>query len=130
MEPKEIQIADRLSEIERKRARLKLELEAIEKGLEDNIDDIKAGIQEKVDPQYYIKKHPIASLGIAIGVGLLIGANSRKGSNSNRASSSEASVFSVIKNMIVAKTIAVVVSSVEQYVSDRIRTRRADKSDE
>jgi hypothetical protein len=130
MEPKEVQIADRLSEIEHKRARLKLELEAIEKGIEDNIDDIKSGIQAKTDPKYYIRKHPIASLGIAIGVGLLIGSKSRGGAASKRVSSSETSVFGVMKNMIVAKTIALIVSSAEQYVSDRIHARRAEKSDE
>jgi len=129
MDTKEIQIAERLSEIELKRARLKLELAAIEKGFEENIDDIKAGIQEKADPQYYIRKHPIAALGIAIGIGLLIGSKSRKGSNSESSSHSGPSVFSVVKNMIVAKTIALVVSSTEQYLSERLNARRADKSD-
>jgi hypothetical protein len=119
MESKELIHAKRLSEIEQRRAQLKQELESIEQGLEDNIDDIKESLQQKTDPRHWIRKYPMAALGIAVGVGILVGSSGGGKKSGNNAAPQGPSLFGELKRMLLNKGIAFAVSSAEDLLADR-----------
>jgi hypothetical protein len=119
MESKELIHAKRLTEIEQRRAQLKQELESIEQGLEDNIDDIKESLQQKTDPRHWIRKYPMAALGIAVGVGILVGSSGGGKKSGNIAAPQGPSLFGELKRMLLNKGIAFAVSSAEDLLADR-----------
>lgn len=117
-EENNIELAARLNAIQSRRAELQLELEQIENSIGDNIDDIKEGIQEKTDPKHWIRKYPLASLGVAVGVGLLLGAGKGEGNTRGGRGPAVSALLGELKKVLVAKTIATIVSSAEQYFSE------------
>jgi len=116
-----------VSDIQRRREQLKTELAQIESDLEGNIDDIKTGIQQKTDPKHWIRKHPGTALAIAVGVGFLIGSAGRGKSTSNGASSSSSNgLISELKRVAFSRGINVAVSSLENYLAQRMAAKQDD----
>lgn len=124
MESKALEKAKQLSDIEQRRAQLKQELQSIERGLEGNIDDIKEGIQQKTDPRHWIRRYPMAALGVAVGVGILVGSTGRRKSSGTPTSNQGVSVFGELKRLLLMKGIAIAVAAAEDLLSDRMPTRQ------
>ena len=131
MESKALEKAKQLSEIEQRRAQLKQDLESIERGLEGNIDDIKESFQQKTDPRHWIRRYPMAALGIAVGVGILVGSSGgRRKSAADSAASQGVSVFGELKRLLLMKGIAIAVASAEELLADRLAPKQTRKSDQ
>ena len=120
MESKEVIQASKLSDIEQRRARLKQELDTLERGLEGNIDEIKEGLQQKTDPRHWIRVYPLAALGIAVGVGILVGSSGGRKRNRSAISDGGPSLFGELKRLLLMKGIAFAVASAEELLSDRL----------
>ncbi len=120
MESKELIQAKKLSEIEQRRAQLKQELETIERGLEGNIDDIKESLQQKTDPRHWIRRYPLAALGIAVGVGIVVGSSGGQRKQGSTVIRQGPSLFGELKRMLLSKGIAFAVSSAEELIADRL----------
>ena len=120
MEPKSPQLVAKLSEIEQRRAELQRELREIEHGLEENLEDIRDGITRKADPKHWIRKYPLPALGLAVGLGVLLGGRSGKEDSVRKGRGATLNaLLSELKKVIIAKTIASIVSSAEAYVAER-----------
>ncbi len=120
MESKDLIKAKKLSEIEQRRAQLKQELESIERGLEGNIDDIKESLQQKTDPRHWIRRYPLAALGIAVGVGIVLGSAGGSRKQVSTVVQQGPSLFGELKRMLISKGIAFAVSSAEELIADRL----------
>jgi ElaB/YqjD/DUF883 family membrane-anchored ribosome-binding protein len=119
MDSKELAQINKLSDIDQRRAQLKQELRSIEREFEGNIDDIKESIQQKSDPRHWIRRYPMAALGIAVGMGILLG-SSRKSKKSVIVGAPQGpSLFGEMKRMLMNRGIAFAVSSVEDLLSGR-----------
>lgn len=129
MESKALETAKQISDIERRRAQLKQELESIERGLEGNIDDIKEGIQQKTDPRHWIRQYPLAALGAAVGVGILVGSSGRRKSSGVAVQPQGVSVFGELKRLMLMKGIAFAVAAAEEALSDRFAPNRARQTE-
>jgi ElaB/YqjD/DUF883 family membrane-anchored ribosome-binding protein len=121
MESKELVKAKKVSDIEKRRAQLKRELESLELDIEGNIDDIKESLQQKTDPRHWIRRYPMGALGIAIGVGVLVGTSGRSKKSSITVAPQGPSLFGELKRMIINKGIALVVSSAEDLLAERLK---------
>jgi ElaB/YqjD/DUF883 family membrane-anchored ribosome-binding protein len=115
-----------LTEIQRRREQLKAELAKIEQDLEGNIDEIKSGIQQKTNPKHWIRKHPIASVGIAVAIGMLIGSSRKAKSTSGGGSLSSNSFASELKRVALSRGINAAVAGLEQYLAQRMSASQED----
>ncbi len=120
METKTPQLVAKLSEIEKRRAQLQQELREIEQDLEENLEDIRDGITRKADPKHWIRKYPLPALGLAVGLGLLLGGRGGAGKVAPQGRGATVGMLlGELKKVIIAKTIASLVSSAESYVAER-----------
>jgi ElaB/YqjD/DUF883 family membrane-anchored ribosome-binding protein len=128
MDNQPIQANQNLSDIQRRREQLKAELAQVESDLEGNIDDIKTGIQQKTDPRHWIRKNPGTSLAIAIGIGFLIGSVGRGRSTSGNGNQSSNSLISELKRVALSRGINVAVSSLENYLAQKVASRQDESN--
>jgi len=115
-----------LTDIQRRREQLRAELTQIEKDLEGNIDEIKSGIQQKADPKHWIKKHPLLSVGIAVGIGLFIGSAGRGKGNSNGGNRSTNGLTAELKRIAISRGLNAAVAGLENYLVQRASAQQED----
>ncbi len=117
-----------LTDIQRRREQLKAELAQIEQNLEGNIDEIKSGIQQKTNPKHWIRKHPFASVGIAVAIGLLIG-TSRKAKSTTQGDNRSSNGFaSELKRVALSRGINAAVTGLENYLAQRMSASQEDSN--
>lgn len=117
-----------LTDIQRRREQLRAELAQIEQDLEGNIDEIKSGIQQKADPRHWIKKHPLLSVGIAVGLGLFIGSAGRVKVNSNGGNRSTNGLTAELKRIAISRGVNAAVSGLEHYLTQRMISNQEDSN--
>ena len=120
-------------EIELRRAQLIKELESLEKSLEGDIDDIKEGLQQKTDPRHWIRRYPLAALGIAVGVGIIVGSagSNRRGSvgDANPGTASGPTLLGEMKRALLNRGMAMAAAAAEDYLVQRLAAK-ADRQDD
>lgn len=118
------------TDIETRKEQLRKELEQIEQDLGLHLEQIKTGIQEKVDPRGWIREHPLASVGLAIGVGILLG--SRGGRRSLTAANGNAapawSAWTELKKVLTSRAISMAVDASEQLLAQQLMEKRSSSS--
>jgi len=120
METNDLIQVNKLTIIEQRRAKLLQELESLEQGFEGNIDDIKEGLQQKTDPRHWIRRYPMAALGIAVGVGIIAGSSGRRKTSGITVTSQGPTLFGEMKRMLLDRGIAFAVASAEDLLTGRL----------
>jgi ElaB/YqjD/DUF883 family membrane-anchored ribosome-binding protein len=118
------------TDIEARKEQLRKELEQIEQDLGLHLEQIKTGIQEKVDPRGWIREHPLASVGLAIGVGILLGARGRKRnlSATNGTGAPAWSAWTELKKVLTSRAISMAVDASEQLLAQQLMEKRASST--
>jgi len=119
MESKELIPAGKPSDIDKRRAQLKQELESIEREFEGNIDDIKESLEQKTDPRHWIRKYPLAALSIAVGLGIVVGTSGRGKKTDVIVPPQGPSLLGELKRVLISKGIALAVTSAEDILAER-----------
>ncbi len=122
MEPNDLIQVKKLTIIEQRRAKLLQELKSLEQGFEGNIDEIKEGLQQKTDPRHWIRRYPMAALGIAVGLGIIAGSSGRRKSTGITVTSQGPTLFGEMKRMLLDRGIAFAVASAEDLLTGRLAT--------
>jgi len=118
------------NDIEARKEQLRKELEQIEQDLGLHLEQIKTGVQEKLDPRAWIREHPVASVSLAIGVGLLLGSRSGRRRTSSAAGVMPPawSAWTELKKVLTSRAIAMAVDLAEQLLAQQLLEKRASNS--
>jgi hypothetical protein len=102
-------------DLESRRRELQRELQSLEQSLEDNFDSLQLEVNERLTPTYWVRKHPLKTVGIAVMVGFLA---SSKGKNDALAGTTmAAAVIAALKSVAARKIVDHVVKLVEDESS-------------
>ncbi|MEX0721874.1 MAG: hypothetical protein WD059_14460 [Balneolaceae bacterium] len=121
-----------LSQLEKKKQALEIELARIQTDLDRSIDGVKENVSSNFAPKAIIRKYPLPALGAALVLGLLLGKGKKKSSKSpqNKKDSSDG-VGSVvgreIKNALTKKSVHMLMDYLDNRVS-RLNEKSNEKS--
>lgn len=118
-------------DIQTRKEELRKELEQIEQDMGQHLEDIKTGIQDKLDPVSWIREHPLTSIGIAVGVGLLLGSRSgrRRSPVKSEVSSVAWSPWTELKKVLTSRAISMAVDATEHVIAQRMAEKPSATND-
>jgi hypothetical protein len=103
------------AELESRRKELERELQALEKSLEENFDSFQEDVNERLTPTYWVRKHPLKTVGLAVLVGFM--ASSKKNSQAADGTTMTTAVIAALKAVAARKIVDHVVKLVEEESS-------------
>ncbi len=119
------------TDIEARKEQLRKELEQIEQDLGLHLEQVKTGVQEKLDPRGWIRQHPVASIGVAVGLGILLGSRRARRTHASRPGTASApswSVWSELKKVLTSRAISMAVDSAEQLLAQQLLEKRSSNT--
>lgn len=102
-------------DLEMRRKELQRELQSLEQSLEDNFDSLQSEVNERLTPAYWVRKHPLKTVGLAVLVGFM--ASSKKNSEAVAGTTMAAAVIAALKSVAARKIVDHVVKLVEEESS-------------
>lgn len=102
-------------DLETRRRELQRELQSLEQSLEDNFDSLQNEVNERLTPAYWVRKHPLKTVGLAVLVGFM--ASSKKNSEAVAGTTMAAAVIAALKSVAARKIVDHVVKLVEEESS-------------
>ena len=109
-----------ISQMEKRRAAIKEELERIEAELEDSLDDIKEDMTSRFEPKYWINKYPFESLGASVLLGFILG-NMGSGKSKSRESDhliKDSLLWSELKRALTRKAVQRIMDMIDSKLDD------------
>jgi len=109
-----------ISEMEKRRAAIKEELEKIEAELEDSLDDIKEDVTSRLEPKYWINKYPFESLGVSVLLGFILG-NMAPGKRKSRESEhliKDSLLWSELKRALTRKAVQRIMDMIDSRLDE------------
>lgn len=118
----------KISRIEKKKKELEEELARLQNGIDESIDDVKAGVSSNLEPRNIIKKYPLPIVGASIVVGFLLGTE-RKGNNlaskTRNRSTGGSSISSEIKRILARKGL----NMLFDYLDEKVYELKSNQSE-
>ncbi len=102
-------------DLETRRRELQRELQSLEQSLEDNFDSFQNEVNERLTPTYWVRKHPLKTVGLAVMIGFL--ASSKEKNDAIAGTTMAAAVIAALKSVAARKIVDHVVKLVEDESS-------------
>lgn len=104
-----------VEDLELRRKELQRELQSLEQSLEDNFESLQVEVNERLTPTYWVKRHPLKTVGLAVMIGFLAG--SKKQNDAIAGTTMLAAVIAALKSVAARKIVDHVVKLVEDETS-------------
>jgi hypothetical protein len=105
-----------VEDLESRRRDLQRELQSLEASLEQNFDSIQDEVNVRMTPAYWVRKHPIRMVGLAVMLGFLAGSKDK--SDAVAGTSMSAAVMGALKSVAARKIVDHVVKMVEDQTDN------------
>lgn len=123
---------NKLSQLEKKKQALEIELTRIQSDLDKSIDDVRDDVSDTFAPKSIIRKYPLPAVGAALVLGFLVGKEKKKSTSGNRnkkeSSNGVGSVVShELKNVLTRKGVHFLLDYIENSIP-RLKEKNLDKT--